>query len=264
MITLPAFIYLSVSSSDRTSLQPRTCQLLRLDRDPFSILLGSNLASTHDRAVLVFQQLLFQYPPRIEPRFNSATLCASSSFFALSVSSSDRTSLQQTKPTASADLKRAFSILLGSNLASTSGAGSWRGSSVSFSILLGSNLASTERGQGNKNVKKSFQYPPRIEPRFNGDCWRYWPHITGLSVSSSDRTSLQHDYGSRTRPYVLIFQYPPLIEPRFNWFARVAFVFYAHLSVSSTTRPSLQIATATLTRTILCIYSSHIDSTILK
>ena len=61
----------------------------------------------------------FQYPPRIEPRFNCCEPPVCGTLAALSVSSSDRTSLQPLSAVTPLPFATSFSILLGSNLAST-------------------------------------------------------------------------------------------------------------------------------------------------
>ena len=109
----------------------------------------------------------FQYPPRIEPRFNHYSAQCHKLLPPLSVSSSDRTSLQLARHDAIQDERH------------------------TFSILLGSNLASTRFAQQHIEQLLIFQYPPRIEPRFN----------EGLQ---NRLLVIEH------------FQYPPRIEPRFN------------------------------------------------
>ena len=109
----------------------------------------------------------FQYPPRIEPRFNCLSNSRFLDQFILSVSSSDRTSLQ---------LNQGLVVI-------------WF--ILSFSILLGSNLASTVQHQAVWKMSRGFQYPPRIEPRFNYVRINLSLCAGRLSVSSSDRTSLQ-------------------------------------------------------------------------
>ena len=134
----------------------------------FNILLRSNPPSKRYRTVQHDGRENFQYPPRIEPRFNRTNNQESIASRSLSVSSSDRTSLQLRQHDHAA------------------------GVHLSFSILLGSNLASTTDMPAPAPRSRPFQYPPRIEPRFNprSRCPRL--PAAPLSVSSSDRTSLQH------------------------------------------------------------------------
>ena len=156
----------------------------------FSILLGSNLASTPDR-----------YDAARPDR----------SFSILLGSNLASTSAAST----STETSGTFSILLGSNLASTP---EYRCVGLlprSFSILLGSNLASTIEFPPRAFRSKFFQYPPRIEPRFN-------KQPTACKIYNSD------------------FQYPPRIEPRFNALAKIAGGSAVLLSVSSPDRTSLQ------------------------
>ena len=233
---------LSVSSSDRTSLQqrPRFGSLHPLES--FSILLGSNLASTLSRLCAAIRSCHFQYPPRIEPRFNSSrvkrdrdrrsdfqypprieprfnqhriqdnaldpifqypprieprfnegTIAITIHVIALSVSSSDRTSLQHRPPEPGLPACPAFSI------------------------LLGSNLASTAPGSTTQMIKAPFQYPPRIEPRFNASITRnYRTHLLTFSILLG--SNLASTFAIKYSPNSpCIFQYPPRIEPRFNF-----------------------------------------------
>ena len=137
-------------------------------RCAFSILLGSNLASTMVASACPRQPYRFQYPPRIEPRFNNLRCIDSQHYFGLSVSSSDRTSLQPCLRPLRVRPNNVFQypprIEPRFNSYTRQCARShWR----TFSILLGSNLASTF-------ARRPIAWQP-----------------CGLSVSSSDRTSLQ-------------------------------------------------------------------------
>ena len=87
---------------------------------------------------------------------------------------------------------------------------------TTFSILLGSNLASTSRSLGVVVDVEGFQYPPRIEPRFNHDAMR------AFRIAKNSFSILLGSNLASTQPAPNLgvlqndFQYPPRIEPRFN------------------------------------------------
>ncbi len=208
----------------------------------FSILYGSMVGATYAGMRIQSIRDDFQYPLRIDGRCNRQQTTRPSPQSPLSVSSTDRWSVQQHPPDRAVQQPLTFSILYGSMV----GATRVRGCAARGYI--------------------DFQYPLRIDGRCNHPQSSPSPRTRSLSVSSTDRWSVQHKgYSSSSTMYEILsvsstdrwsvqlpppaasgserlrFQYPLRIDGRCNsGRARPAHRGSGTLSVSSTDRWSVQ------------------------
>ncbi len=231
----------------------------------FSILYGSMVGATWRLTTRCRYSATFQYPLRIDGRCNSVCARWGTCWVWLSVSSTDRWSVQHWSRDNPRNGSPPFSILYGSMVGATFGHRAARRGrqtlSVSstdrwsvqpstggiagvtadtFSILYGSMVGATRFRELHQADDQCFQYPLRIDGRCNpswapGSLW-----APTLSVSSTDRWSVQLLCALCALCGYSVFQYPLRIDGRCNRQDRAYADVLAKLSVSSTDRWSVQ------------------------